>query len=64
MSLDKAIQHGKEKRKPYRGWAAVDATMRNHGSDECGLSDRTISTQRREQSAKSKLEEYENGSSD
>ena len=34
MSLDKAIEHGKEKRKPYRGAKAVDATCRNHGSDK------------------------------
>lgn len=34
MSLDKAIAHGKEKRKPYRGAKAVDATCRNHGSDK------------------------------
>jgi hypothetical protein len=32
MSLDKAIKHGKEKRKPYRGSKAIDATCRNHGS--------------------------------
>ena len=32
MSLDKAIEHGKEYRKPYRGAKAVDATCRNHGS--------------------------------
>lgn len=32
MSLDKAIEHGKEKRKPYRGAKAVDSTCRNHGS--------------------------------
>ena len=34
MSLDKAIVHGKERRKPYRGAKAVDATCRNHGSDK------------------------------
>ena len=34
MSLNKAIEHGKEKRKPYRGAKAVDCTCRNHGS--CG----------------------------
>ena len=34
MSLDKAIKHGKEKRKQYRGAKAVDCTCRNHGS--CG----------------------------
>ena len=32
MSLDKAIQHGKVKRKPYRGSKAVDRSCRNHGS--------------------------------
>lgn len=31
MSLGKAIQHGKEKRKPYRGAKAWDTTCRNHG---------------------------------
>ena len=32
MSLDKAIEHGKEKRKPYYGSKAFDRTCRNHGS--------------------------------
>ena len=32
MSLDKAIEHGKEHRKPYRGVKAVDRSCRNHGS--------------------------------
>ena len=32
MSMDKAIAHGKEKRKPYRGSKAIDRTCRNHGS--------------------------------
>lgn len=32
MSLDKAIEHGKERRKPYRGSKAFDYTCRNHGS--------------------------------
>ena len=32
MSLDKAIAHGKEKRKPYSGSKAIDRTCRNHGS--------------------------------
>lgn len=32
MSLDKAIQHGKEHRKPYRGSKAIDPSCRNHGS--------------------------------
>lgn len=32
MSLDKAIEHGKEKRKQYKGAKAIDCTCRNHGS--------------------------------
>lgn len=32
MSLDKAITHGKEKRKPYRKSRRFDRTCRNHGS--------------------------------
>ena len=31
MSLDKAIKHGKEHRKPYKGSKAIDGTCRNHG---------------------------------
>lgn len=31
MSLDKAIAHGKEYRKSYRGSKAIDPTCRNHG---------------------------------
>jgi 5-methylcytosine-specific restriction endonuclease McrA len=32
MSLDKAIKHGKEKRKQYYDSRAFDCTCRNHGS--------------------------------
>ena len=32
MTLDKAIEHKKEKRKPYAGAKAIDCTCRNHGS--------------------------------
>jgi hypothetical protein len=31
MSRDKAIKHGKEKRKAYRGSKAIDTSCRNHG---------------------------------
>ena len=31
MSLDKAIQHHKEYRKPYRRAKAIDPSCRNHG---------------------------------
>ena len=32
MSLEKAIEHGKDRRKPYRKSKAFDRTCRNHGS--------------------------------
>lgn len=32
MALDKAIEHGKEKRKKYYGSKAIDHTCRNHGT--------------------------------
>ena len=41
MSLDKAIEHGKEKRKPYRGAKAIDCTCRNHGSCPWCVENRT-----------------------
>lgn len=31
MSLDKAIEHGKEHRKPYTGCEAIDRSCRPHG---------------------------------
>ena len=31
MSLEKAIEHGKERRKRYYGAKAVDKTCRSHG---------------------------------
>ena len=34
MSLNKAIQYGKEKRKSYHGAKAVDSSCRCHGSCE------------------------------
>ena len=40
--LDKAIQHNKEKRKPYRGSKRFDHTCRNHGSCSYCEGNRTI----------------------
>lgn len=40
MSLDKAISHGKEHRKQYRGAKACDKTCRNHGSDDWAKNNR------------------------
>lgn len=34
MSLEKAINNGKEKRRKYRGAKAIDPSCRNHGGCE------------------------------
>lgn len=46
MPHDKAIEHGKEKRKPYRGAKAIDCTCRNHGSCSWCLGSRLHATKR------------------
>ena len=44
MSLDKAIEHGKEKRKPYRRSKRWDLSCRNHGGCTRCYSNRMHST--------------------
>lgn len=58
VSLDKAIRHLKERRKPYRGAKAVDKTCRNHGSDDWATSDRLIQPQKELAKAADKLKEH------
>ena len=56
MSLDKAIEHGKEKRKPYYGRkASYGKNCRNHGSCERCKSDRLHSSRKREARVKNML---------
>lgn len=57
MSLDKAIKHGKEKRKQYRGAKAVDRFCRNHGGEDWSLSNRTHKYLKSKISAEEKLAE-------
>ena len=59
MSLDKAIKHGKEKRKPYRGAKAIDYTCRNHGSCPYCEQNRTFNNRKQEMIAKEKQCEAE-----
>lgn len=58
MSLDKAIEHGKEKRKQYRGSKAIDPTCRNHGSDEYAKKGRLHNRTKRESAAKTKIDTW------
>lgn len=57
MSLDKAIEHGKEKRKPYTGAKAIDCTCRNHGSCEWCKSNRLYQQLKMYEASRQALEE-------
>ena len=54
MSLDKAIESGKERRQPYRKSRAFDATCRNHGSCSWCREGRLHSTRKRLEAAKAR----------
>ncbi len=58
MSLDKAIQSGKEKREMYRRDKAIDASCRNHGDDPWAKHSRLHSNDLRRQIADEQLKEY------
>ena len=58
MSLDKAIQRGKERREPYRGAKAVDCTCRNHGSCPHCTSNRLHGDRKRLLAAEEQLDEW------
>ena len=59
MSLDKAIEHGKEKRKPYTGAQAKDRTCRNHGSCEWCLGNRQHHNRVEADRLDQRMEEFE-----
>lgn len=61
MSLNKAIEHGKEKRKPYTGTKAIDCTCRNHGNCEWCKSNRLYQQLKMDEASRQALEELENG---
>jgi hypothetical protein len=61
MSLDKAILHGKEKRRPYRGAKAFDASCRNHGSCPWCRDNRLFNNRRRKFAAEEKVREWKEG---
>lgn len=58
MSLDKAIEHNKEFRKPYVGSKAFDRTCRNHGSCTWCQWRRMYNTLKTEEHSKYDLEHY------
>ena len=63
MSLDKAILHGKEHRKPYIGGKSTDRTCRNHGNCDWCKDNRLHASNVQKEIADAKLAEYEEGGS-
>lgn len=61
MGLEKAIEHGKEKRRQYIGAKAIDRTCRNHGSCEWCKGNRTYNNRKEELRSEQEIEEYESG---
>ena len=59
MSLDKAMEHGKEYREEYHGSKAFDRTCRNHGGCEWCAENRRIQYIRMEEKVKQQFREYE-----
>lgn len=58
MTLDKAIEHGKEHRKQYRGSKAIDKTCRNHGGCPCCEGNRLIHTSRLIEKSNQELKDF------
>lgn len=59
MAMNKAIEHGKEKRQPYRGSKVFDKTCRNHGGCDWCKENRTIAYTKETLKMDSKEDEWE-----
>ena len=57
MSLNKAIEYGKEHRKQYTGAKAVDCSCRNHGSCDWCKENRLYQQLKAEEASRQALEE-------
>lgn len=64
MTLDKAIEHGKEKRKKYRGGKAVSNRCKNHGGCPWCEANRLYQRYKEELAAKQQLKEIEEETED
>ena len=61
MSLDKAIEHHKEHRKPYVDERAMDVHCRNNGSCDYCRRNRLYQLKKELEKCNSKLKEWESG---
>lgn len=64
MSLDKAIEHGKEYRREYIGSKKIDRTCRNHGGCQWCEENRKIRQLKINEDTKEQLSGYMNGEYD
>lgn len=60
MGLEKAIEHGKEKRKPYDGSKAIDKTCRNHGGCPWCEENRLYQRNKEQERCEQELEDWNN----
>ncbi len=58
MSLNKAIEHGKERRKPYHGGKMIAHSCRNHGGCEWCRGNREYGNKKREEAAEEQMKEF------
>ena len=61
MSLDKAIEHKKERRKPYYGAKAISCSCRNNGTCDYCRENRLHKNMVQQDVIDSKLNEYKKG---
>ena len=64
MGLEKAIIHGKERRRPYRGTRAFDRQCRNHGSCTYCMSGRLYQRSKALGAAENRMNDYFNEKTD
>lgn len=62
MGLEKAIEHHKERRRPYRGAKAVACSCRNHGGCPVCEGNRLHHDRREEERTRKELEQFKVGS--
>lgn len=58
LSLNKAIEHGKEHREEYRGSKSIDKTCRNHGGCEWCEENRKYKYIKKQKAQEYRIKEY------
>jgi hypothetical protein len=61
MSLDKAIEYGKEHRKQYNDSKRISSSCRNHGDCDWCKNNRLKKIQQQDEDALKEIDKYKNG---